>query len=65
MGENYFNFAFSTAVVKSTVEPADGHSPAEARLPLLCLPSSGQYWAALQMQMGIPDSWPWTSLQEA
>lgn len=28
MGKNYFYFAFSTAVMKSTVEPSDGHSSA-------------------------------------
>lgn len=39
-----FYFAFSTAVVKSTVDPADGHSSAEAGLPLLPVPSSGQQW---------------------
>lgn len=68
MGENYFNFVFSTAVVKSAVDPADGHSSAEAGLPLLRVPSSGQQWLlcswlpSSQTQIDLPGSWPWISL---
>lgn len=66
MRESYFYFAFSTAVVKSTVEPAGGHS--SAGLPLLRVPSSAQQWllcswlASSQTQIDLPGRWPWTSL---
>lgn len=45
MGEKYFYFAFSTAVVKSSVEPANGHKTTELSRGMAATTPCTQLWS--------------------